>query len=151
MLGVHKSISLPQSTEYAKEMARWEAYPSQWGAAGRPHVHREFPKMLYKATQGEGCNITVIVNNEDEQRREEAKGFAASQERALELLSRDHRDAGTLAAERNFEIAKGRISEKAAAEVRAAEAEHGATHLPEVPIKPVRKRRTKAEMAASRV
>lgn len=149
MLGVHKSISLPQSTEYAKEMAKWEAYPTQWGPAGRPHVFREFPKMLYKASQG-GAMETAVVNSDDEQRREEAKGFAASQERALELLGRDHRESGIAAAERNFEIAHGRISNKAAEEVRTAEAEHGARHLPEVKEKPRRTRRTKAEMAAAR-
>lgn len=149
MLGVHKAISLPQSTEYAKEMAKWEAYPSQWGPAGRPYVYREFPKMLFKASQG-GDMTHVTVNDEHEQRREEAKGFAATQERALELMNREHREHATLAAERNFEIAKTRISEKAAVEVRQAEAEHGARHLPEVKEKPIRKRRTKAELAAAR-
>jgi hypothetical protein len=149
MLGVHKSIILPQSTPYAQEMAKWEPFPSKWGAAGRPYVFREFPKMLYKASQGAEMT-TITVNDPDEQRREEAKGFAATQERALELMNREHREHATLAAERNFEIAKGRISERAGAEVRQAEAEHGARHLPEVPEKPRRKRRTKAEMAAAR-
>lgn len=149
MLGVHKSISLPQSTEYAKEMAKWEAYPSQWGPAGRPYKFQVFPKMLYKAEQG-GEMLHCTVQNEDEQRKEEAKGYAETQERALDLLNRDHREAATLAAGRNFEIEKGRISPKAAAEVRAAEAEYGARHLPEVKEQPRRKRRTKAEMAAAR-
>lgn len=149
MLGVHPSISLPPSTEYAKEMRKWESYPSQWGPAGRPYKFADFPKMLYKAVQG-GPMDTQIVNSEDEQRREEAKGFAASQERALELLGRDHLESATLAAERNFEIEKGRISPKAAQEVRAAEEEHGARHLPEVKETPIRKRRTKAEMAAAK-
>lgn len=147
MLGAHKSISLPQSTEYAKEMAKHEAFPSQWGPAGRPYQFREFPKMLYKASVGSDVMDNLIVHNEDEQRREEAKGFADTQERALELRGREQRDHGILAAERNFEIEKGRISERAATEVRQAEAEHGATHLPEVKEK--RKRRTKAEMAAA--
>lgn len=145
MLGVHKSISLPPATEYAKEMAKWEAYPSQWGPAGRPYRFQEFPKMLFKAVQGGGMD-TFIVNSDEEQRREEAKGFADSQERAMELLGRAHREHATLAAERNYEIAKGRISDRAAAEVREAEAEHGATHLPEVKAKRVR--RTKAQIAS---
>ena len=149
MLGVHPSISLPPSTEYAKEMRRWEAYPSQWGPAGKPYKFADFPKMLYKASQGAAMD-TCIVNSEEEQRREEDKGFASTQERALELLNREHRNAGIAAAERNFEIEKGRISERAAAEVRQAEAEHGATHLPEVKEQPKRKRRTAAEMAAAR-
>ena len=150
MLGNHSSIDIPQSTEYAKEMRKWESYPSKFGAPGRPYVFQEFPKMLYKASREGGVEVineTCIVQNEEEQRRQEAKGFG-SQERALDLLRREQQAHGEAAAERNYEIAMGRLSEGAAKEVRAAEAEHGASHLPEVKAKRVR--RTKAQMEADR-
>lgn len=149
MLGAHNSIAISPSSGYAKEMRKYEAHHSKYGPGERPYKFHEFPKMLYKGVQGGTCEH-VTVGNDDEQRTYEAKGYAATQERALELLERDVRDAGTASAERNFEIEKGRISPRAAAEVRAAEAEHGAKHLPEVAEKPRRKRRTKAEMAAAR-
>lgn len=150
MLGAHRSIAVNASSPYAQEMRKWEAHHSVFGPPGRPYEKREFPKMLYKGVQGEPME-TFVVNDEAEQRKYEAKGYATTQERALDLLERDQRESGTAAAERNFEIEKGRISERAAKEVRAAEAEHGATHLPEVKAQPVRrKRRTKAEMAAAK-
>lgn len=141
-----------QESGYAKEMRRHEAHHSAFGTPGRPYVYREFPKMLYKATRdrerGPVIDQTVIVNDDDEQRRQEAKGFATTQERAMDLLAREHREDGIAAAARNFEIAHGRISPAAAAEVRAAEAEHGARHLAEVKEKPRRRRRTQAQIAA---
>lgn len=148
MLGAHKSIAVNQASPYAAEMRKWEAHHSKFGDPDRPYVMREFPKMLYKGVQGEPME-THVVNDEAEQRKYEAKGYATTQERALDLLERDQRESGTAAAERNFEIEKGRISERAAAEVRAAEAEHGAKHLPEVKETPIKRvRRTKAQIAA---
>lgn len=150
MLGVHKTINLPQSTEYAKEMARWEAFPSKWGGAGRPYQYREFPKRVYKAEQtaegrvitGETCPDARDLPNFL------SRGFHESQQAAIDALAREQTEHGKLAAERNWEIAHGRISEQAAAEVRAAEADHGARHLPAVPETPIRatdKRRRQRE------
>ena len=154
MLGSHASIDIPQSTEYAKEMRKWESYPSKFGAPGRPYVFKAFSKALYRFKWESGKDIVLdemfFVQSEDEQRNMESRGFHATQELAVAAIEAEHTEHGKLAAERNYEIQHGRISEKAAAEVRAAEAEHGATHLPSVPVKPVRKRRTKAEMAAAR-
>ncbi len=143
MLGRHGSIIIPQNTPYASEMRKHEATYTEFGPGERPFVFREFPKRLYKATRGaNGPEFEgFTVNDDHEQRNMQSRGFALSQPLALEALSREHTEHGKLAAERNFEVKNGRISEKAAAEVREAEDAHGARHLPEVPAKPIRRRR----------
>ena len=136
-------VVFTQESAYAKEMRRHEAHHSQFGAPGRPYEYREFPKRLYKATRGEK-GITFdgyTVNDEHEQRNLQSRGYSLSQPDAIVALEREHTEHGKLAAERNFEIAHGRISEKAAAEVRAAEAEHGSTHMPVMPEAPKKRGR----------
>lgn len=151
MLGLHPSIIIPQGTPYAEEMRKHEAHYTTFGPPGRPYVYQEFPKRLYKAVSGaRGVEFQgFTVQSEDEQRNMQSRGYSLSQSEAMAALEREQMEHGKLAAERNWEIAHGRISEKAAAEVRAAEAEVSG-HLPEVPATPIRKRRTKVEMAASR-
>jgi hypothetical protein len=143
MLGHHKSIAVGASSEYAKELQKHEALHTQFGPPGRPYVYREFPKRLYRATRretGNGIDYEgFTVNDEHEERNMQSRGFALSQSEALEALTREQTEHGKLAAERNFEIARGRISERAAKEVRAAEADHTG-HLPEVTAKPIRRR-----------
>lgn len=144
MLGVHKSISLPQSTEYAKEMAKWEAFPTQWGGAGRPFAFHEFPKALYRFKYEAGQGIVKdemhVVNDEHEQRNMQSRGFHLTQEDAIAAINKAHTEHGKLAAEREWEIQHGRISPLAAAEVRSAEAAHGSTHMPVVPETPIKRR-----------
>lgn len=152
MLGNHPSIVIPQNTPYAEEMRKHEAHHTVYGPPKRPYEYREFPKRVYKAVRG----VTGVefeghtVGDEHEQRNLQSRGFYLSQTEAMAALEKAQTEAGILAAERNYEIQHGRISERAAAEVRQAEVDHGARHLPEVPVKPIRKRRTKAEMAAAR-
>ena len=142
MLGNHPSIVMPQNTPYAQEMRRHEAQHTQFGPPGRPYVHQEFPKRVYKAVRGaRGVEFEgFTVNDEHEQRNLQSRGYSLSQPDALEALNHEHVEHGKLAAERNYEIKHGRISERAAAEVRAAEDAHGSTHLPEVPATPIRRR-----------
>lgn len=151
MLGQHPSIVIPQNTHYAAEMRKHEALHTSYGPPGRPFKYAEFPKMLYKAVRDEnGVNLeNFTVNNEDEQRNMQSRGFCLSQPDALAALEREQTEHGKLAAERNYEIKHGRISEQAAEEVRAAEAEFGARHLPEVKEKPVRRRGRPAKVVAS--
>jgi len=144
MLGFHGSIVIPQNTPYAEEMRKHEAHFTQFGAPGKPYVFQEFPKRLYKALRLETGGIGYegfTVNDETEQRNMQSRGFSLSQALAFEALEREQAEHGKLAAERNWEIAHGRVSPKAADEVRAAEAEHGARHLPVVAEQPVRRRR----------
>ena len=152
MLGSHDSIDLGPSTEYAKEMRKWEAHHSKYGAPGRPFTYQEFPKRLYKSEWGKDGIVTDGQTAADahEQRNLESRGFHCSQEDAIEAAKRAQTEHGILAAERTYEIQHGRMSERAAREVRAAEAEAGSVHLPEVKETPIRrKRRTKAEMLAA--
>lgn len=141
MLGHHASIAIGQTSEYAKELCKHEALHTKYGPPGRPYVHAEFPKRLYKAVRGDkGIEFEgFTVHNDDEQRNMQSRGYALSQPDALDALHREQTEHGKLAAERNYEIDRGRLSERAAAEVRAAEAAHSG-HLPEVPEKPIRKR-----------
>lgn len=142
MLGNHSSIVIPQNTPYAQEMRRHEAFHTSFGPPGRPYEYREFPKRVYRALKG-GASPEFegfTVNNETEQRNMQSRGYSLTQADALTALEREHTEHGKLAAERNYEIAHGRLSEKAAAEVRAAEEAHGATHMPEVKETPIRKR-----------
>lgn len=143
MLG-NKGIQLGPDSGYGKEMRKWEAYPSQFGPGEKPYVFREYPKMLYKAARvaGKGIQVveTFVVGNDLEQRNMESRGFHGAQEEAISAIEREQAEFGKLAAEREFEIQRGRLSERAAAEVRAAEAEHGASHLPTVPETPIRRR-----------
>jgi hypothetical protein len=143
MLGRHSSIVIPANTPYAKEMRRHEATHTEFGQGERPFVYREFPKMLYKAVRQEKGGVTYEgfqVGDAEEQRNMQSRGYSATLELAHAALLKEQTEHGKLAAERNYEIAHGRISEAAAAEVRAAEAEHGARHLPEVAEKPRRRR-----------
>ncbi len=155
MLGEHESIDLPQSTEYAKEMRKWQAEASRYGRPGRPYVYQEFPKMVFKATRvsGKGAQITEthIVNNDEEVANLRSRGFFTKQEDAIADLDKSETQHGILAAERNFDIAQGRMSESAAKEVRAAEEAHGSTHLPEVPVTPIKKRGRPAKAIAAKV
>ena len=143
MLG-NKGIELGPSSGYGKEMRRWEAYSSQFGAGEKPYVFREYPKMLYKAARVDGKGIQIVerhvVNDDLEQRNMQSRGFHFAQEEAIAAIEAEHTEFGKLAAEREWEIQHGRLSERAVAEVRAAEAERGASHLPEVPRTPIRKR-----------
>jgi hypothetical protein len=139
-------VVFTQESNYAKEMRKWEAHHTQFGAPQRPYEFQEFPQMLYKADRDQSGAIviaeTCIVRDDDERRNMQSRGFYLQQADALQAAEKlYHVEYGTLAAERNFEIERGRISANAAAEVRAAEAAHGASHLPMVPIAPKKRGR----------
>lgn len=131
-------------TQYAKEMRKHEAWPTQFGPGERPYLFREFPKRLYKAerVQGKGIVITEAhtVNDDTEERNLQSRGFYFGQKAAIEAIEKEQLVHGTLAAEREWQIQHGRISDKATAEVRQAEEAHGSTHMPDVPEAPIKKR-----------
>lgn len=143
MLGP-KGVAITQDSNYAKELRKYEATHTQYGPPGRPYVYREYPKRLYKAAYEVGKGTQIVgfmdVQNEEEERRYAADGFHFGQDKAMAAIQRQQTEFATLAAERNWEIAHGRVSEKAASEVRQAEADHGAQHLPSVPVTPIKRR-----------
>ena len=154
MLGEHPSIDIPQSTEYAKEMRKWEAHHSRFGAPGRPYVYREYPKMLHRCERVNGKIEPVdqyIVNTEDEERNLNSRGFYPLQE-AYDRIAREQTEHGILSAEREYAIQHGKHSEGAIREIRAAEAEAGSVHLPNIPETPIpahRKRGRKPKTATT--
>lgn len=138
------AVVFTQESEYAKEMRKWNAHHTAFGAPMRPYVFREFPKRLYKADRKDGKIVIVdaqTAGNEDEERNLQSRGFYLGQDAAIAEIERQQLEHGILAAEREYEIQHGRLSAKATAEVRAAEEEHGARHLPEVPRKRGRPRK----------
>ncbi len=140
MLGAHGSIVIAENSAYAEEMVKHEAHFTRFGRPQRPYVFQEFPKRIYKAVKGERGGIEYegfTVHDETEQANMQSRGYALSQTLALEALEREHTEHGKLAAERNYEA--GRMSEKAVAEMRAAEAAYGARHLPMVPETPIKR------------
>ena len=73
-------IVIVPGSNYAKEMAKFEQFPSKYGETpGNPYVYRPFPKMVYKAELWQGkvvCMATVepnaYVNVNEQMRAEEA-------------------------------------------------------------------------------
>jgi len=139
----------PES-EHAKEMRRWEAHHTQYGPPGRPHEYRPYPAAMYKAERLADGTRRILpmqtAKDEQEQRNFESRGYVAGgPQAALDECDRIHiREAGKLAAEREF--SKRRMSAKARAEADAAEAAHGARHLPDVPETPIKRRGRKPKI-----
>lgn len=130
-----------QNSNYGKEMRRWESTHTQFGPPGRPYVFQEFPKRMYKAARIAGRGIEIVDAQTAEDDLQEAnlrsRGFHFMQAAAIDAIRAEQTEHGTLAAEREWEIQHGRLSEHATAEVRAHEQAHGATHLPMIPETPI--------------
>jgi hypothetical protein len=146
MLGEHAS------SKYAEEMRRWEAYPSKYGQPGRPFKQQDYPKMLYRCEFIAGQGIQTVdkhtVDDDVQERNMNSRGFYPLQE-AYDRVLAQQTEYGKLAAEREYQIQHGRVSERAVAEVRAAEAEHGAAHMPDVPVTPIKRRGRKPKAVAN--
>lgn len=142
-------------TEYAKEMRKWNSQYSEFGPPGRPWGSKdgpggEFPKRLYKATrQPDGARTFegFTVGDEHEQRNMLSRGFCDGQQSALDALAAEERIHAELAAEINHDARHG-MGERARGEVERAQEAHGARHLPEVPVTPIRKRGRPVKAAA---
>ena len=144
MLGSHNAIDVPQSTEYAKEMRKWEATHTRFGPPGRPYTFKEFPKLMYKAEWVSGQGIQEVdqqrANTPDEERNLQSRGFYEGKGAAYAAIEQQQTEHARLAAEREYQIQHSRLSEKAVSEVRAAEEAHGARHLPDLPVATVRRK-----------
>ena len=129
-------------SDYAKELAKWEAVPTEFvRVPGRPFVHREYPKWLYRASRADGgpkITDSIIVESDTQEAAMLSRGFHVDQNEAIEAIHAEDRQFAQLAAERAF--AERRMSEKAQAEARIAD-ESTPRHLPSVPETPIRTRR----------
>jgi hypothetical protein len=134
------SVIHTQDSNYAKEMRKWEARDTEYGRAERPHVHRVYPTMMYRAgptgKNGDGPIAILahrVAKNDDERADAEADGFVyGGQQAAMDAAMQRAQEHAELAAEREYEK-RHKLSEKAAAEVTAVEAAAGARHLPNIP------------------
>lgn len=139
-------------SKYAEEMRRWEALHTQYGPPGRPYEYREYPTQMYKAGRNDAGRSVILESRraEDSTERErlERDGFVCGgQQAALDALERSELELAKLAAEINYD-AQHKLSDKARAEVEAAQADAGMRHIGEIPEKPKRKHTRKAVQTA---
>lgn len=145
------SITRTPEDSWTKEMQKWETRPVLLGGTyiqplpreqgGRlNHPYEEYPKMLYRAESANGgpriCD-SLIVKDESEERRELARGWAPTQELALEGVHAQQQEFARLAANRAYNDRW--MSGKAKAEAAAVD-ETTANHLPAIPVKPIKRR-----------
>lgn len=147
-------IHSPEST-YSKMRVEFEAQNSEYGTAKRPYVYREYPTMMYLAGIPAGAvGAPRIIESQIAEDADAANGFASrgfrmKPQEALDAYAAQKLEEAKLAAEIEFDIAKNRVSEHAAAEIRAAQAEIDG-HMPMVPETPIRRRiRTALESKAA--
>jgi hypothetical protein len=135
-------IVYTQESEYAKELAKWEQWPTLLAPTpGRPYQPRPFPQMLYKAVRlpnGQpGCFLPMTsvhdeqaeafakrcqltVENESQAREAYKDGWRATVADALEAYEQQQQAIGDAAAE--VAAAAQRMSARAQDELRAADA-----------------------------
>lgn len=154
-------IQRAQEDSWTKEMAKWERIPvlvngtfvqpipvSEGGRGGAPLT--EYPKMIYRGESADGgprIAACKIVNDEGQERIACGQGWSVTQEDALASVFEQQREFARLAANRAYNDKW--MSDGAKAEARAVD-ESTIEHLPVIPETPIRKRRTKAEMAAAK-
>lgn len=124
----------PEST-YAKERRKWEAQHSELGPGEKPWVFREYPTWMYRANSPTTIEASEIADDEQQAALLKGRGFMPTPLAALAAHEQQALEYAKLAAEREHEI-KYKLSEKATAEVRAAEAEYSG-HMPSVPVTPI--------------
>lgn len=137
-------IAFTKESAYAVEMRKWEATPTEFGPGQKPYVFLPFPKRMYRFEHVSGKGIVQAdaqtAADDTQEANLRSRGFHFGPADAHAAIERQQTEYGKLAAERAFEITHGRISEKAADEVRQAEAAHGSTHMPGMPAGKVRRK-----------
>lgn len=162
-------VKVPGSN-LAKEMQKFEQFPTEWGAPKNPYVYRPFPKMLYRAQLWNGKAFCMAPDpnrldfkNSDEYRRklELARKFTEECQRIVKNEAEMHkamesgwrespqeaveyleaRERGISDMAAHRNYEDRNMSEAAKREIAAASEEVGGEHLAEIPAKPVRRRR----------
>ena len=164
-------IVIVPGSNYAKEMEKFEQFPSKFGGApGNPYIFRAYPCMLFRAEMFQGrarCMAAPpdaglfsnpdefrraeaaakrfteqcqrIVNNDEERQKAFESGWRSSPADAVAVLEGGENVKAQVTAERNYEDRN--MSEPAKREAEAAVAEVGGEHMPEIPEKPIHRRR----------
>lgn len=145
------SIVRSQEDGWTKEMQKWETRPvfingtyvdplKREQGGKRDHPYEEYPKMLFQAESVNGgpriC-ATVTVRDESEERLQVGRGWAPSQQAALDLIEVNQRELARLAANRahNDRWMSGKAKEEA-----AAYDETHLEHVAEIPATPIKRR-----------
>ena len=136
--------TLNKDSEYNKEMQKWEA----------PYVHKEWPKMVFRAIRKEGEGYWVvtgsdairaktqkIVNDEFELQRAHESGWRPSPQEAIDFANKRFSDKSELEAARNYEDRNMSEAAKREAEEFASSAEDPLEPVAEIPEKPKKRRR----------
>ena len=164
-------IAIVQGSAYAKEMEKFEQFPSKYGSnPGRPYVYRPFPKMLYRAQMYNGAMTCMAAPpnplefndpREYERKEELARRFNESCTRIVHSeaeMSRAFEDnwregpAEAVACLQKREQSRAdaaahrnyedrNMSDTAKAEVKAEIEARGGEHVPEMPEAPRVKRK----------
>jgi hypothetical protein len=148
------SVIYPPESGYAKERVKWEAQGTEMGPGLRPYVYQPFPVMVYLAGVPHGevgaprIIQHMVADNGDVVNNLASRGWRTHPEEAIRAYEAQKLEEAKLAAEIEFDIAKGRVSAHAAREIREAQAEVDG-HLPVVPETPIR-RRVKAALAGGK-
>lgn len=164
-------IQIAPESALGQELAKWEQ--PNYNPANHP-----YPKMLYKAfvRPSDGRNVCMappvhpygytpeayqaasievedfnrrcqkIVKDEAEEAIAKGQGWRNSAREAVEALDQEQIEFGNIAAEAQFQAR--RMSEKAQAELAAADAQ---THAHVVDVQPARRRRTRTRKPAPAV
>lgn len=141
----------PESPE-SQARVKFEAQYSPWGPPKRPYAFQAYPMMLHKAgppSQLPGAPAsamgaitivdTISVSSEREGNEYRARGYCNTPLEALEGYEAMIAEHAALAANLEHQK-KNQLSERAAAEVQAAQDAHSG-HLPSVPVTPIASRR----------
>lgn len=134
---------ITQDSAFAKEMAKWEAYPSVYSPqAGRPYnPNARWPAMFYRVGHKNGGALEILERREAadevEGRNLYSRGFGNGVQEAIDLFEQQQTEIATLAANRAH--SDQRMSEKARGEAAAKDAET-LEHLPVIPETPIRRR-----------
>lgn len=136
----------PES-EYAKEARKFEMFPTQYGAPGRPFVHKDYPAAMYKVTERNPIALEFQVADDENMRRNlESRGFVAGgPAAALAAYDQAQLALARAAAERAYD--DRHLSAEAQAEAAAVDAETD-QHVAEIPEKPIRRRPGRPPKAA---
>lgn len=141
----------PESPE-SQERVKFEAEYSPWGAPKRPYIHRDYPMMMHLAgpPQGGMGAITIIESETVDgpglhQDHLHSRGFRPTPLEALAHYEATQTEYMKLSGNLEYQK-KNTLSERAAAEVTAAQNAHNG-HLPMVPETPIRRRVKRAAKA----
>ena len=133
------SIVIAPETEYAKELRKWEAFPTAAGAPGKPWVFKEYPQAMYKVTERNPVELEFQVADDETQKRNlESRGFVTGgPAKAVEAYDAAQKSFAEQAANRAY--MERRMSPEAQAEAQAYEASVDG-HVAEIPEMPIRRK-----------